>query len=87
MVIHSVGILEIEAGTAALMIKMINELNTFETPSGIMYEYSAVLAPLFFGMLIAGAVFSPLPDTFKNLQTSDTYRFLNYQFVLGMVIE
>jgi hypothetical protein len=52
-----------------------------------MYEYSAVLAPLFFGMLIAGAVFSPLPDTFKNLQTSDTYRFLNYQFVLGMVIE
>ena len=59
-VLHSFGILAVEAGAAALITKIIFMLMLMDNLKKIPYEFSAALAPLFFGMLIAGAVFFPL---------------------------
>jgi flagellar motor component MotA len=59
-ILHSFGILSIEAGAAAFIIKVIFLLQDISAPSTIPYELSTSIAPLFFGMLIAGAVFFPL---------------------------
>ncbi len=70
--LHSFGILAVEAGAAAFVTKLIFMLLKVDDLKVISYEFSSALTALFFGMLIAGAVFFPLAGYLAGSSDKDT---------------